>query len=114
MPRNHRLFISDILEAIDKIRRYTEGMSRETFIADGKTVDAVVRNIIVIGEASRNIPPEITAANPDIPWDEMRGIRNIVVHEYFGVSHDILWSTVTDDLPPLVPILERILAERTG
>lgn len=109
VPRNHRLYISDILEAIGKICRYTEGLSFDEFVADDKTVDAVVRNITVIGEAVRNIPDKIVADNPAVPWAEMRGIRNVVVHEYFGISHRILWDTVNQDLRPLIPLLERML-----
>ncbi len=110
MPRDHRLFLPDILEAIGKVCRYTEGMSFEEFVADEKTIDAVVRNVAVIGEAVRGIPDEIVAANPEIPWAEMRGIRNVVVHDYFGISHMILWDTAKEDLPPLVPLFTRMLS----
>lgn len=112
MPRrSHRQAIEDRTEAIEKIRRYTEGMTFEKFMADEKTVDAVIRNITVIGEAARNIPEEIQKVHPDMPWMEMRGIRNVVVHEYFGVSKDILWRTVEEDLPRLASALKRIPAD---
>jgi uncharacterized protein with HEPN domain len=108
-PREWRFRINDILEAIEKVCRYTEGMSFGTFSADEKTVDAVVRNLEIIGEAARHIPEEIHNEFPDLPWAEMRGIRNVLIHEYFGVSLPILWKTTQNDLPPLVPILKQIL-----
>jgi uncharacterized protein with HEPN domain len=109
MPRRDwRERLDDILEAIERIRCYTEGVSFEQFAADGKTVDAVIRNLTVIGEASRHIPDDVQASAPQVPWADMRGIRNVVIHEYFGVSLPILWATVQQDLPPLVEPLQRL------
>lgn len=102
--------LRDIFDAVQKIERYTRGMTREAFAADDRTIDAVVRNLIVLGEASRHIPPAVETRHPGVPWDKMRGIRN-VVHEYFGVDAEILWQTARDDLPPLLPLLERVLRE---
>jgi uncharacterized protein with HEPN domain len=99
--------IEDILDAIDKIDRYTKGMSFNAFKSDEKTVDAVIRNITVIGEASRYIPADIQDRFRDIPWDEMKGIRNVIVHEYFGMSHSILWQTTKHNFPPLAFKLKR-------
>lgn len=111
MPsREWSLRVEDILEAIAKIKRYTAGMTFESFKADAKTADAVIRNLEVIGEAARNIPDEVCQRFPEIPWDKMRGIRNILAHEYFGVSLPIIWQTIKADLPPLVPLLRDILA----
>ena len=111
MPsRDWRLRISDILECIDKIDRYTEGMSFEDFAADERTVDAVLRRIEIIGEATRYVPGEATDRFPDIPWEKMRGMRNVVVHEYFGVSLRIIWRTIKTQLPPLVEPLQRVLS----
>lgn len=107
--RNWQLRTSDILDAIDKISRYTAGMTLATFAADEKTVDAVLRNLEVIGEAARNLPDDFIARHPQIAWHEMRGMRNIIVHEYFGVSLPIIWETVEKDLPPLVPLLKELL-----
>lgn len=109
MPRRDLLpVLEDILEAIEKIRRYTEGMTYETFTDDDRTVDAVVRNITIIGEAARSIPEEVQLRHPEVPWAEMRGIRNVVVHQYFGVSKKVLWNTVSRDLPRLIPLLRRM------
>ena len=108
-PRDWKIRISDILGAIDKIARYTANHTRKTFEADDKTVDAVLRNITIIGEATTHVPEEVEARLPTAPWSEMRGMRNIVVHEYFGVDFDILWETVQHDLPPLVSQLQELL-----
>jgi len=100
-PRDWRLRIDDILSAIDKIGRYTSDMSGESLAADEKTLDAVLFDVAVIGEAARNVPEDVVARSPQIPWAAMRDMRNIVVHEYFGILIETLWTTVTDDLPPL-------------
>ena len=84
-------------------------MKYEAFAAHRKTVDAVIRNFIVIGEAATHVPEEVVLAHPEIPWRDMRDMRNIVVHEYFGVDLTIVWSTIREDLPALIPQLEEIL-----
>lgn len=109
MPHRDWLFrIGDILSSITAIETYVKGMSYEDFIADRRTVDAVIRNLIIIGEASSRVPEEVVLNHPEIPWNEMRAMRNFVVHEYFGVSDKILWETVQADLPPIVPALKNI------
>lgn len=108
-PRNWRVRIHDILNAIKAIESYAKGMEFEYFASDQKTVDAVIRNLVIIGEAATNVPEEIILDHPSIPWQEMKGIRNIVVHEYFGVSTRIIRDTVRIDLPPVIPLLEKIL-----
>ncbi|OIP33139.1 MAG: DUF86 domain-containing protein [Deltaproteobacteria bacterium CG2_30_66_27] len=109
-PREWRLRIEDILEAIHKIRRYVSGLSFDEFQSDDKVVDAVVRNLEVIGEAARHIPPEMESRHPDLPWVEMRGMRNVLVHEYFGVNLSILWHTIQQNLPPIIEKPDKILA----
>ena len=79
-PRNWRVRIHDILNAIKAIESYAKGMEFEDFASDQKTVDAVIRNLVIIGEAATNVPEEIILDHPSIPWQEMKGIRNIVVH----------------------------------
>ncbi|SPD75252.1 conserved hypothetical protein [uncultured Desulfobacterium sp.] len=107
--REWRIRIHDILSAIEKILSYTHGMTFEDFESDRKTVDAVIRNLIVIGEASVQLPEEITEKHRELPWFEMRGLRNFVIHEYFGVSDRIVWDTIHNDLPPLTALLNHLL-----
>jgi uncharacterized protein with HEPN domain len=113
-PRGWRLRVEDILEAINKTQRYVSDLSFDEFCADDKVIDAVVRNLEVIGEAARHIPPEIESRYTDVPWGEMRGMRNILVHEYFGINLSILWHTVKENLPPVIEDLEKLLAGEDG
>ncbi|HDZ02354.1 MAG TPA: DUF86 domain-containing protein [Nitrospirae bacterium] len=108
-PRNWLFRIKDILDSVSAVKTYVAGMTSEDFTADRKTVDAVVRNLIIIGEATAHIPEEICRSHQEIPWTDMRAMRNFVVHEYFGVSDKILWDTVQTDLPPLIPLLKGIV-----
>lgn len=107
--RDWRLRIEDILESVAKIERYTEGMSLENLRDDERTVDAVVRNLEIIGEAARHVPPYIQERHCQILWAQMRGMRNVVIHEYSEISLPVIWDTIKVDLPPLVPMLQAIL-----
>jgi uncharacterized protein with HEPN domain len=107
--RDWKFRIQDILDAVDKVGEYTQGMDFKSFTEDRKTVDAVVRNLIIIGEAAIQIPEEVCAKHPKVPWYEMRGMRNFIVHEYFKASDKIIWDTVQVDLPLLPALLENIL-----
>ena len=108
--RDWRFRVADILAAVEAIGRYTTDMTYEEFVADQRTADAVVRNLMTMGESIRWIPEPILDAHPEVPWRIMRAVRNVVVHEYFGIDAQILWETVRGDLPPLVPRLEAVLA----
>ena len=107
--RDWRFRVRDILAAVRAVAAYTDGMTFEEFVADARTRDAVVRNLMTMGESVRSIPEVIISAHPQVPWRLMRGVRNVVVHEYFGVDDAILWETVRGDLPPLEPLLEAVL-----
>jgi uncharacterized protein with HEPN domain len=104
--------VEDILDAIAQIQAYVAGMTFDAFQADRKTIDAVVRNITVIGEAANNVPPAIADKHPEIPWKLMRDFRNVVVHRYFGLDLNVIWDTVQVEIPPLVEPLQRLLADR--
>jgi uncharacterized protein with HEPN domain len=108
-PRNWKYRVEDILEAIGNTRAYAAGMTCEQFAADKKTIRAAAYEIGVIGEAVRHIPAEVRERHPELPWDKMQAMRNIVVHEYFRIDLNILWETVQRDLPPLVPRLREML-----
>jgi uncharacterized protein with HEPN domain len=110
--RDWRLRIEDMLEAIARIQRYTAGMSAADFAANELVLDAVIRNFAIIGEAAGHLPAAVTDQYPQVPWRVMSRMRNILVHQYFGVSIPILWETLQVDLPPLVEPLQRLLAER--
>jgi uncharacterized protein with HEPN domain len=97
--RGIKLYIEDIKTSIYKIEKYTHDSNFEKFSNDDQLIDAVVRNLIIIGEAVKNIPKEIKTKNPDVAWNEIKGMRNKVVHEYFGIDEEILWKTIQDDLP---------------
>lgn len=100
-----KLYLEDILTAIDRINEYTNSLSKKNFIQDQKTIDAVVRNLEIIGEAAKNMPEEFKKAHNTLPWSEMISMRNKVIHEYFGVDEEILWQTIQEDLPQLKELI---------
>ena len=108
-PRDIRLWLEDILSSIEAILLYTKGMSKAEFYTNRMAVDAVIRNFIVIGEVSAHISDEMQAKHPEVPWRDMNEMRNVLIHEYFGVSLNIVWQAIQHDLPPLVPHLRAIL-----
>jgi uncharacterized protein with HEPN domain len=97
--------LDERLAAIARVERYVAGLDRSTFRADEKTADAVVRNLEVLGEAAARLPAGVRAGAPEIPWRQIVGLRNRVVHEYFGVDLEIVWEIVSRDLPELRPQL---------
>lgn len=103
-----KLYTDDILSSILKIEEYLGNLTFDDFKSDSKTIDAVVRNLEIIGEAANNIPELFIEEHRDIPWREMITMRNKVIHEYFGVDIDILWQTVTQDLPKLKIQIENL------
>ena len=114
MPhRDWKFRIQDILDAVTAIEKYTQGMEFNTFIEDRRTVDAVVRNLMTIGEAAVHVPEDICLRHPEVPWYEMRGMRNFVVHEYFRASDSVIWDTIQMDLPPLLNLLNKILEKNS-
>ena len=90
MPRDYRESLKDILESIEKIHTYTNCQTFEQFTRDGKTIDAVIRNLEIIGEACRNIPEEIRTQYPDIRWERIISLRNVLIHEYFGITIKVI------------------------
>lgn len=110
--RNWRERIEDILVCARNILDFTSELTYEAFLYDIKTVRAVAFELTTIGEAVRAIPNEIQSRYPDVPWQKMLGIRNVMVHEYFRIDEEILWMTVKDDIPKLIVLLEAILADQ--
>ena len=101
MPRDHRQQLDDIVDAIMTIREYVAGMDYDEFAADRKTRDAVIRNLEVIGEAARALPDEIKQRSQHIEWRKIIALRNLLIHEYFGVSVEIVWDVVENKLDGL-------------
>jgi uncharacterized protein with HEPN domain len=92
--RSYNLYIHDIHDSLQKIMEYTRGINYDDFTENSMIIDAVTRNFEIIGEAAKNIPQEIKAKYPDIPWSDMVGMRNILIHGYFGIDYSILWNTI--------------------
>ena len=109
--RNAKAFLQDMLEAGRRILIYTNGQDYTSFQKDFKTQDAVLRNLEVLGEAAKNIPEEVTNQYPNLPWREMAGTRDRLIHHYFGVNLDVIWGIVELELPGVVAELEVILGQ---
>jgi uncharacterized protein with HEPN domain len=109
--RDWRLFLKDICNCVTRIIEYAGSMSREEFFRDSKTVDAVMRNLAIIGEASKKIPADARRKYPAVEWKKMAGLRDIVVHDYFGIDEDIIWDVVAVRIPELKRHLELITGE---
>ena len=106
-PRDWQDRLEDILDSIHNIQSYTVGMDYENFSSDQKTIDAVLRNLEIIGEASNFLPENIRENHPSFPLMELRAMRNIIVHHYFGVSLPIIWDSIQNDLPELENIVTK-------
>jgi uncharacterized protein with HEPN domain len=101
-------YLNDICEMIEDINNFTEGMSFERLVDDKKTLYAVIRCLEVIGEAVKKIPESIKNKYPEMPWQEIAGMRNKLIHEYFGIDTDTIWDTIKEDLPPLKEAVRKI------
>lgn len=112
--RDFRLFLNDILESIEKIEKYTANVTFKDFTNNQMIIDAVVRNFIIIGEASSNIPPAMQIKYPKIPWKKMKAMRNIVVHEYFGVKLSTTWITAKKSLPKLKKEIIKVIKQESS
>lgn len=102
-------YVQDILDAINDAKDFTKGMKLQDFIGDKKTIYAVVRSLEVIGEATKKIPNDMRAEYPDIPWKRMAGMRDKLIHDYFGVDLEIVWEAVKNELPPIEPLIQKVL-----
>lgn len=111
MKREIGDYIEDIIDAMDKAMNFVKNISYEEFTRDDKTIFAVIRALEIIGEAVKNIPDDIRKNYPEIPWKDIAGMRDKVIHEYFGVNLRIVWKTVKERIPPLKPIFEKILKD---
>jgi len=106
-----RVYLSHMRDAIAKIERYVAGADYETFTGNDMMIDAVVRELEIIGEAARNLSVSFVEQHPDIPWSRIKRMRNILIHEYFGVNLKVVWDTSHSNLPQLKTSVQNVLAE---
>lgn len=107
--RDTLLLIDDMLQSALKIKRYTKDLNYDSFLSDDKTLDAVVRNFEIIGEAANRIDPNFREKNPEIEWKRIRGFRNRIVHDYFGIDYEIVWNIIETYLDDLIGMLNNIV-----
>jgi uncharacterized protein with HEPN domain len=110
MKRTTKLYLNDILEAISMIEEYTRGLDKSDFEKDRIVQDAVVRRFEIIGEATKNIPPVFKKKYPEIPWRDVAGFRDVLIHGYFGVDVNRVWGVIEDYLPKLKSQISKIMA----
>jgi len=108
--RGDRELLIDMLESMRRVQMYVDGLEYQDFINDLKTQDAVIRALEILGEASKRMSPSIKSQFPDVPWKLMAGMRDKLIHEYFGVNLDVVWEVVTNNLPALFSQIECILS----
>ena len=101
--RDWRLYVQDMIEFGEKVLSYTNGLDQATFIADGRTYDATLRNLELVGEAATHIPRAVRDAHPEIEWREIIATRNRVAHGYMGMDEDVIWDNIRTDIPNLLP-----------
>lgn len=109
MNKKPEIFLRHILESLKQIEHYTEEYEREDFWDRPEIQDAVIRRFEIIGEATKNIPEDFRKAHPEVAWQEAIGMRNVLIHEYFGVDLDIVWNTVEEILPKFKEQIEDLL-----
>jgi uncharacterized protein with HEPN domain len=110
--RDYVVYLKDILEAITAIEQFIGSMAYDEFSKDDKTISAVTRKLEIIGEAVRHIPAEVSAKYTNIPWDKMAGMRNILIHQYFGVSYSLIWKAVKESIPAVKQALIEVLQNK--
>ena len=111
MSRDYNLYLQDIFECCENAVSYTDGMTFAEFSDDQKTIDAVVRNLEIIGEAVKNVPTETLQTKPEIKWKQIAGFRDIIIHQYFKVDLEIVWDVVQNRLPELKTAVSEMLIE---
>ncbi|MEH7492609.1 HepT-like ribonuclease domain-containing protein [Neobacillus niacini] len=111
MQREPRVFLEDILAAAIKVEKYTMELSFDEFVDNDLVSDAVIKNILVIGEATKNIPDKIRIVNSEIEWRKMAGMRDMLIHGYFSINYKIVWDVVQNKLPTLRKQVEQLLQD---
>ena len=109
MKRNTRLLIKDIIEAIESIEKFIEDMTLEEIMEDDKTSSAVIRKFEIIGEAAKYVPDKIKEKNKNVQWKSMAGMRDRLIHAYFGIDYNLVWSAIKTEIPKLKPKLKKLI-----
>ncbi len=112
--RNYRIYLKDIVAAMDSIDTFIAEMDFEIFQDDDKTSSAVIRKLAIIGEAVKHVPQEVRDKYPQVPWREMAGMRDKLIHFYFGVDYSLVWRAITERIPEIRREMHRILQEEMG
>jgi len=107
--RPHGLYVGDMLAAMSRIEKYVKGLSFDDFVRSDIVIDAVIRNLMVMGEAAKNVPDEIREAHPEVPWKRIIGLRNIVIHDYLGIDLENIWRIATENIPEVKPLVAGLL-----
>jgi uncharacterized protein with HEPN domain len=109
--RDYTIYLKDILEAMESIEKFVENMNLDSFKEDDKTSSAVIRKFEIIGEAAKNVNEEIRDKYPEIPWKEMAGMRDKLIHFYFGIKYELVWRTIKDVIPCIKTIIQKIIKD---
>ena len=109
MSRDYRLYLDDILQSANKVIRYTEGLEFDDFVSREMVLDAVLRNLEIIGEAAKNVPQDVRDRYPEVEWRQIAGLRDVLAHAYFGLEDATLWDIVQNEMVPLINQMMRIL-----
>lgn len=109
--REWRFYLDDMISFVEKVLAYSNGLDQDGFVASGLTYDATLRNLELLGEAATHIPAQIRDANTAIPWRQLIATRNRLIHGYLGVDNDTVWSIIRDDIPVLLPQLQKLKAQ---
>ncbi len=109
MKKDPKLYLGHIIEAINRINKYTKGLSKDEFLKNILIEDATVRNIEIIGEAVKNLPGDFKKKHKEIPWKDIAGMRDRIAHFYFGIDYDLVWDTIEKDIPELKKKIQKLI-----
>ena len=111
VDRGYKDFLQDILDAMNKVQSFVSNIDYEAFKNDDKTAYAVIRALEVIGEATKHVPDNVRQKYPGVPWQDMAGMRDVLIHAYFGVDIETVWLTVTEKISQIKPLIEKVIKE---